>query len=496
MPKASTSADARQARRHNPLSEDYAPTHPLKQKAAKRKKANSDNRDDEGFVDSKASRKILKIGQDLADEEELEQNARRPPKPNPAFAFESRLDDGVESDEEVVGQDDDDAWGDEDEEEIVEEIEIDPEDLDLFNRFNPTSDPSHLFQPGGGEEQAGGTNLAELILEKIAEREAQEAAEGPRDIIGGGAPEDAVELPARVVEVYTQVGLILSRYKSGKLPKPFKILPSLPEWETLISITRPDSWTPNVCYEATKLFVSSTPQTTQIFLNSILLERVRADIHDSKEKKLNVHLYKALKKALYKPAAFFKGILFPLVGGGDCTLREAHIIASVLARVSIPVLHSAAALHRLCEIAAEQMSVSTVAGGATNIFIRTLLEKKYALPYKVIDALVFHFLRFKNSDLLAGDADAMTDVAGPGSKSGDVKLPVLWHQCLLAFAQRYRNDITEDQREALLDLLLVKGHKQIGPEVRRELLEGRGRGVVVEPQAGNGGDDTMMIVDS
>lgn len=122
MPKASTSADARQARRHNPLSEDYAPTHPLKQKAAKRKKANSDNRDDEGFVDSKASRKILKIGQDLADEEELEQNARRPPKPNPAFAFESRLDDGVESDEEVVGQDDDDAWGDEDEEEIVEEI--------------------------------------------------------------------------------------------------------------------------------------------------------------------------------------------------------------------------------------------------------------------------------------------------------------------------------------------------------------------------------------
>lgn len=43
-----------------------------------------------------------------------------------------------------------------------------------------------------------------MILEKIAEREAQEAAEGPRDIIGGGAPEDAVELPARVVEVYTQ----------------------------------------------------------------------------------------------------------------------------------------------------------------------------------------------------------------------------------------------------------------------------------------------------
>ena len=78
--------------------------------------------------------------------------------------------------------------------------------------------------------------------------------------------------------------------------------------------------------------------------------------------------------------------------------------------------------------------------------------------------------------------------------SDDPKLPVLWHQCLLAFAQRYKNEITEDQREALLDLLLVKGHKQIGPEVRRELLEGRGRGVVEEPLAGTGGDDTMVDV--
>jgi essential nuclear protein 1 len=74
-------------------------------------------------------------------------------------------------------------------------------------------------------------------------------------------------------------------------------------------------------------------------------------------------------------------------------------------------------------------------------------------------------------------------------------LPVIWHQSLLAFAQRYRNEITEDQREALLDLLLTKGHSAIGPEIRRELLEGRGkgRGVVVElERVPDDGDDTMM----
>jgi essential nuclear protein 1 len=205
---------------------------------------------------------------------------------------------------------------------------------------------------------------------------------------------------------------------------------------------------------------------------------------------LNVHTYNALRKALYKPACFFKGLLFPLVSSGTCSLREAHIISSVIARVSIPVLHSAAALLRMCDLAAEQSMRSLESTGAVNTFIRVFLEKKYAMPYKVIDALVFHFLRFRNDNL----GDAMTD--GPGSSKA-YKLPVLWHQSLLVFAQRYRNDITEDQREALLDLLLVRGHKDIGPEVRRELLAGRGRGVVVlDPEQQNAldaGDDTMDV---
>jgi essential nuclear protein 1 len=291
---------------------------------------------------------------------------------------------------------------------------------------------------------------------------------------------------------HCRIGMILSRYKSGKLPKPFKILPTVPHWEDIIEITQPENWTANACFEATRIFVSSTPKTAQRFFEMVLLPKVRDDIYETK--KLNVHLFNALKKGLYKPAAWFKGFLFPLVGSGTCTLREAHIISGVLVRVSVPLLHSGAAIKHLCEIAAQESSAGTEGGGATNIFIKALLDKKYALPYQVIDALVFHFLRFRSDDPANVTEDNVGEAMDGVSGGKDIRLPVIWHQTLLAFAQRYRDNITEDQREALLDLLLTKGHSKIGPEIRRELLAGRGRGVALEPEAPSfGGDDTMMI---
>lgn len=217
----------------------------------------------------------------------------------------------------------------------------------------------------------------------------------------------------------------------------------------------------------------------------MLLDRVREEIAETR--KLNVHLYDALKKSLFRPQAFFKGLLFPLLEDGTCTLREAHIISSVITRVSVPVIHAAVAMSKIADMAADQMQIDTEAAGATNTFLKVFLEKRYALPYQTVDAMVFHFLRFKNAGMNGG-----MDVDGEDQRSYDGKLPVIWHQCFLAFARYYKDAITEDQREALLDLLLVRGHKDIAPEIRRELLAGRGRGVVAEPTAGEGGDDTMM----
>ncbi|KAK6603856.1 bystin [Botrytis cinerea] len=493
MPKAMSPKElARNGRRHNPLEADLTASGPLKTKSGKRKSRNED--EEEKFVDSKSSRRILKIGQELADEDEAETQAS---KPNAAFNFDSRFENEDEEDEPEFGDEDGEEWGDDDE--VPELVELAPEDRDTFGKFFPEKGEDDLDQKlkevgWGGEndenQEEQGTDLTALILERIAQFEAKQS--GQPGVGPAGPEDDGFFVHPKVLEVYTKIGLILSRYKSGKLPKPFKILPTVPNWEQILEITRPDKWTPNACYEATRIFVSRTPIIAQRFVEMVLLEKVREDIFETNH--LNVHLFKALKKALYKPAAFFKGFLFPLIGSGTCTLREARIISGVLVRVSIPVLHSAAAIKGLCDIAAQESSAGTEGGGATNIFIKALLDKKYALPYQVIDALVFHFLRFRSVD----PAGVRPEDIGSGmegiTSSKDAKLPVIWHQCLLAFAQRYRNDITEDQRESLLDLINVKGHSQIGPEVRRELLAGRGRGVVIE-EAGPAvdGDDTMMI---
>lgn len=120
MPKASKTPGVREGR-HNPLTEEYVPSHPWKQKAAKTKRKRGAEEED-NFVDSKASRKILQIGRELAEEEENENQTQRPAPANPAFDFAARLAE-EESDEEPRAQyDDEEAWGDEDEEIVEEEV--------------------------------------------------------------------------------------------------------------------------------------------------------------------------------------------------------------------------------------------------------------------------------------------------------------------------------------------------------------------------------------
>ena len=283
----------------------------------------------------------------------------------------------VESDDEY----DDDVQeeeGDEDygedmvafEGEYVEGNNLSAEEEELVTRFLHTG-------------KAETRTLADIIINKIREKEEGGAIEAREEEATQG---NNNALPAKVQEVYTAVGKMLAHYKAGKLPKALKMLPHLRNWEEVLWLTRPDGWSPSATFACTRIFASNlNERMTQRFVNLVLLEKCRDDVR--RNNKLNYHLYMACKKALFKPAAFYKGFLLPLALSRTCTLREATIIGSILAKISIPSNHSSAALLKLAE-----MSYS----GSTSIFIKILLNKKYALPRRVIDALVNHFSSFVN----------------------------------------------------------------------------------------------------
>lgn len=73
----------------------------------------------------------------------------------------------------------------------------------------------------------------------------------------------------------------------------------------------PTCWSAAAMYQATRIFTSNLKERmAQRFFNLVLLPRVRDDI--AEYKRLNFHLYQALRKALFKPGAFMKGFLLPL----------------------------------------------------------------------------------------------------------------------------------------------------------------------------------------
>merc|ERR1712217_260575 len=99
-------------------------------------------------------------------------------------------------------------------------------------------------------------------------------------------------------------------------------------WEEVLSLTNPLGWSPAAMYEAVAIFASNlNPKMAQRFYNLVLLPAVRQNI--AEYKKLNFHYYRSLRKTIFKPAAFFKGVLLPLAIEG-CTLQEATILSSVL----------------------------------------------------------------------------------------------------------------------------------------------------------------------
>ncbi|KAI3888203.1 hypothetical protein MKX03_012082 [Papaver bracteatum] len=210
---------------------------------------------------------------------------------------------------------------------------------------------------------------------------------------------------------FTSIGEYLSRYTSGKLPKAFLCIPSKPYWEDALYLTEPEKWSANAMWQATNIFASNmSPKRAQRFYSSVLLPRVRKDIR--KNKRLHFDLYKPQARIL-----------------------ESVIVGSIIQKASLPADHS-------------------------SYFIKLLLDKKYAMPYRALDAVVAHFMRFLEDSRV---------------------MPVIWHQSLLTLVQRYKYELTKKDKENLERLIQHQKHHLVTEEIRRELRNSRNRGEKEHP---------------
>ncbi|GIX97869.1 bystin [Caerostris extrusa] len=412
-------------KRHNPLYQQI--TEDKFAKSSTRVKVRNRSKDENEAVDSKLTEKIIsearKQLEDVQEEVGLDSMCKQL---QTSHLFEGLPD--TNEDEELEN-----PVASNEETDEKEELEITEEIREAFNKFDPQD----------AEEK---TKLAEALKENLTGKLTEIYT------LYSDVDDSSLHKMDDIVPIYKDMARLMSIYRSGRYIstlEPFRAIPKFHNWEKILFMTEPENWTAAAMYEAVRIFSAIMKEDmAQRFYNIVLLPRLRDEIAQCKQ--LNHHLYRALKRAIFQPCAFYRGIIIPLCES-QCTLREATIFGSVLAKCTIPMEDSAAALVWISRMPFNQ---------ANCIILRVLIEKKYALPYKVGDYLVTYFLRF-------------LDDKRP--------LPLIWHQCLLTFAQIYKNYLTAEQQQQLLKLLTVQPHKLVSPEVRKELLSAtlRPPGIVV-----------------
>ncbi|KAL4214110.1 Bystin-domain-containing protein [Rhizopus microsporus] len=232
----------------------------------------------------------------------------------------------------------------------------------------------------------------------------------------------------KVAEIYKRLGVFLSRYKIGRLPRSFKIMPMLKNWEEVIYLTQPDNWTPQAMYEASKLFMSHNTAQMQNFISYVLFPYTRRRIANNNNYHLEYPVFLALQTALLNARIFTLGYLKPLCESGECTAMEASVIGCIMALHTklkpVPILWSLMSL---------PFSIPTT------LFILVALERKRKrIPRTFYKPLTFYFIR--------------------AAESAN-QLPYIWYQALYVFAKYCADELDKSELYRLMKLVRArKGH--------------------------------------
>ena len=108
-------------------------------------------------------------------------------------------------------------------------------------------------------------------------------------------------------------------------------------------------------------------------------------------------------------------------------------------KASLPQPHASAAIIKILE-----MGYS----GPSSYVLQVLLKKQYKFGYIVIDAFTSYFARYQFEEK---------------------RMPVLWHQLMLALVEIYNSSICQAHKEKIIEVIAYQNHEQISEEVRKVL---------------------------
>lgn len=132
-----------------------------------------------------------------------------------------------------------------------------------------------------------------------------------------------------------------------------------------------------------------------------------------KHKRLNGHLFKALRESLYRATAWIRGIFFPTLFDENCSYKQAIIICSILTSRSVPAIAAGAALVVLTKHEPQSNVISYA--------IIRILNKGHKLPIPVVTAIYEYFKQ---------------SLGEKNDKS------VIWQQSLLSFVQKWKSKVS------------------------------------------------------
>uniref|UniRef100_A0A0K8VTG8 Bystin n=1 Tax=Bactrocera latifrons TaxID=174628 RepID=A0A0K8VTG8_BACLA len=178
--------------------------------------------EESSMLDSKTSKKIL----DAAKAQQLELNDDNFPSLGGEKAY-THVNIGEIAEE--------DENKDVTENDFMDNLEIDAEDAKAFERFQNPQEGKRTLK------------LSDIILEKI-----QEKQQDIQSKLTDNGSLNIEDIDPRVREMYEGVRDVMKRYRSGKVPKAFKIIPRLRNWEQILFITEPHNWSAAAMFQGTR----------------------------------------------------------------------------------------------------------------------------------------------------------------------------------------------------------------------------------------------------